>query len=78
MTNITYTAQSPEQADAVLEVRARMLATGHESITVDPPSFPGVDGPKQPDGRLYVTGYKPAALDRCALVHTDGQVEWVR
>jgi hypothetical protein len=73
---ITYTAQSKAQADAVLETIASLTRTGHDDdITVNPPSFPESH---ELDGRVYVTGYKSAALDRCAIVHADGQVEWIR
>jgi hypothetical protein len=27
---------------------------------------------------LYVTGYKPAALDRCAFVDNAGGIAWIR
>lgn len=76
MNSITYAAQSAAQADAVLSVIASLTKTGHDdSIDVDPPSFPE---PHELDGRVYVTGYKRAALDRCALVHPHGRIEWVR
>lgn len=60
--------------DAVLDVRASLIGTGHSSVHVASPAEWDVL-----QGGLYVTGYKPAALDRCAFVTAlEGKIEWLR
>lgn len=75
-TGVVSYREHPEQADAVLDVVQRFICTGHtDRIDVDAPAY--FDGLTLA-GSVYVTGYKRAALDRCALVSIAGEIEWIR
>ena len=63
-----------QQINSIATITESLVKTGHDhQITVDEPREWD-----ELQGGVYITGYKTAALDRCAFVTEAGEIKWHR